>query len=56
MNVVPDELLQLAFALDVKVAAYSGEPMVTPFRHFERECLHLGFIDQHLRPPLKLCI
>lgn len=56
MNVVPDELLQLPLAFDVKFTTHSRELVMTSLRHLQREGLNLGFIDQHRPPPVKLCI
>ena len=56
VDVVSDELFQLAFALQAKVASNSRELVVTSFGHFQREGFHFGLIDQHLPPPLNVCI
>jgi hypothetical protein len=45
VDVTPDELLQVGLTLDEKVTANLGELVMPALGHFEREQLHMLFVD-----------
>jgi len=46
MDVVPDELAQVDFALHMEVATHPRELVRPAFRHFQRECPNMLFAHE----------